>query len=764
MGRPRKGPEMEPLLPDGEHVDLTPGISATSPVNEPHEEPDDLEMTEGEAVFADFDSWINQWDWSTNNYTCKVKRMMPTTIRVGSETVAVNGLLEERPGVPFTEREIGERFGGKIYEVIVSGPRKRDGKYSALAHRQVTVPGDPRMAPDAMSPQMWDTLKPKLENAGMLMESSGFRPSFTPSMSAPPRPRPGYTERPGFSPPPDFGERRYVQPPLMRPTPTGDDAPAIVNAVSAGFRELTQTAQKSAREIAESAIAERENIVDIQRRVFDSSTKSTQDMLNRIEEEKKQLQAEVARLRDATEKMQRDHAESLRKMQDESDKRLQSVVRENSGSVTKGYELGTTLLTALMPQAQENAKQQVAAVTQSYENRITALQSEHKATLENERTRFERLIDEERRRMSEEIKYLREARDRDVKSLSDGREREVKDLNDKYERDMTIARNSYENNIKALREGYERELSVQRDLMRSEKEERVRVLTQVDSLRTEALRLLETNASKSAEAAAANAQLQLHSANKTDAGFAELAKQVQSINALKGLFGVGGAEPAAAAAPESQTQILINKALEVAGNAIPHVAQAIAARRSEPAPAPAPMPQVPQFQQPPSVVQAPPMQRMAPRPMVASRQASRPMASGTAPRPVAPVQSYDPLQPAPSPAPPTTSATPAPSQAIAPVPPQRPKIALNRGVIRKALESLQGILDSPTPPAPTVVALSLSSSADVETRRMLTGLKKANLSKLLAQLESEKLLPAKIATEEGKTYLRDMIAAWPDQA
>ena len=100
-----------------------------------------------ETAVKDYDDWLRgfQWDWP--DMKCKLERKSPGFVN----GVQCSGYLEER-NTPYPLAEIHQRWGGGLYEVRISGPRKwpQDQRIASLGRKHIVISGKPILDGNAL--------------------------------------------------------------------------------------------------------------------------------------------------------------------------------------------------------------------------------------------------------------------------------------------------------------------------------------------------------------------------------------------------------------------------------------------------------------------------------------------------------------------------------------------------------------------------------------------------------------------------------------
>jgi len=331
-------------------------------------------LTLQEASALDYDSWVNQFPWETGQYTLKVQRKAPTTITLAGKRVDIGGWLHEQQD-PMSEGELSNTFGGKTLQVTIIGPDPRTGKARALNYKRVMTPGEPRLAPEALPHEMWETVKPLLIEEGRLTEEDAIEEELNLHEN---------TRFGGRHFPSRAGESEFAH--FMRPnTPQGGITKDAISSLSNSFKDAAQLSQRATKD----AIETKERLFKNQQEIYDQSLQRQDELQSRLEAERSAAITERDRVLLQIEKERGEHRNAVDSLRTEM---MQEIARVKEEAGTKSAEaMGTGLDFAkfMLPQQAENARAQIDGLTRTYEQRLSSQETAFTSRLEAERRYWE---------------------------------------------------------------------------------------------------------------------------------------------------------------------------------------------------------------------------------------------------------------------------------------------------------------------------------------------------------------------------------------
>jgi len=364
-GRPRKRPRA-PTKPPG--LSDVP-ISATPASGEAANLDDIADLTDQEASSLDFDSWINKFPWETGQYSLKIHRRAPTTTTIAGKRVDISGWLHEQSDL-MSEGEISNTFGGKTLFITIVGPDPRTKKVRALGAKRLQVAGAPRLAPNSVPHEMWQTLKPLLIEAGELEEETAMEEEIEPRRRLPF----GFRGHPGEG---DFDASPFRRPPDAGRSITRDAVTSLHKAFE-GASKLSQSA-------SDRALAEKERLFDNQEMIFEQAAKRMEDVQGRLERERDLAVQERDSMRAERENERaafRKELDTIRVQMLEEQTRLKEDASKQSA---EAMSTGLDFMKFMFPAQAENSRTQIDGLIRTYEQRLSAAEQSYQRAIESER-------------------------------------------------------------------------------------------------------------------------------------------------------------------------------------------------------------------------------------------------------------------------------------------------------------------------------------------------------------------------------------------
>ena len=373
--RARPRPRRLPRRRAARAVAAAPAAAAVAPEDPPAEMEEEPER---EAAQRDFDTWASMFDWDKPQMKAKLKRFAPANYR----GLKIAGFLDEKLNEAFTEAEIAGRFGGGTYEMAVAG-FDRKNKYRQLGHKQVHIAGEPRLTDDSMPSRSND---PNYDPADDFYLDEG--PALPPSHRMPPRPvrrRPAYL---GPAVSEDDGTKRQSLEMLekqfewMRDRSEhrpGDETQSLQHA------EMLRTSFENAAGLqisgAQKMLAEKDRIVDEQRKLADKEVDMAAKRLQEAREERDKAIAE-ANMRAETFRAEREQTrEELRKIEGQMSQERTRIQDDMAKRLDEVRASGNQLLALLLPQQQSQAQAQLDMTMKMYEARLQNMEARHTSQL-----------------------------------------------------------------------------------------------------------------------------------------------------------------------------------------------------------------------------------------------------------------------------------------------------------------------------------------------------------------------------------------------
>jgi hypothetical protein len=258
---------------------------------------------------------------------CKVERKSPQMH--GGVLTAGDLCTIDNKGL--NTEEIRQEFGGGTYHISIIGPRatKTGPRIMRLSHKPLVIPGPPRV-----------------DNLGTLGQEQPPPASSRSSASADPLAKIVDTSM------------SHLQ---RRVDSAGQQSAQAMQMIGAQFSEATQ--MKAAA--ADKMLQEKDRLLQMELKSAQQRVDDALAEANRAREEKDKALGEARR---AAERIEVER----RAMEDSFSKKLDGVHDNNN-----------TLLSTLLPQAQQSAQNQINLMMSMFESRLTAAESSYQSRLEN---------------------------------------------------------------------------------------------------------------------------------------------------------------------------------------------------------------------------------------------------------------------------------------------------------------------------------------------------------------------------------------------
>lgn len=297
----------------------------------------DPDMSVEDAERYDYDSWIDRWEWSEPGMKCKVERKSPQSHPgPNGQRVSVAGALGTFENKGMTEDEIRREFGGGTFDISVIGFRdtKKGPRNMRLSHKALVIPGNPRtdnlgIGEDAYAAES----APTGRRSGASENSDPWAKIVDTSVS-------------------QLHQRADIQ---------SKQSAQTVQAVSQQFHEAANMKVQAADKlIQDTQRLAREQVESAQRRV--------EEIREQAEQARKEKDQALAAVHEANERILRER----QVMEVELSKRLQTVHGDSNN-----------LISTLLPQAQQQAQQQINMMMTMFESRLTSAESSYQSRLDN---------------------------------------------------------------------------------------------------------------------------------------------------------------------------------------------------------------------------------------------------------------------------------------------------------------------------------------------------------------------------------------------
>ena len=392
-----------------------------------------------DARNIDYETWVEQYDWTTGLYSMKLERLTPAVYK----TVTIKGFMPggERTGDYFREAEIQQLFGGGKYEAKVIGPSAKDGKRRMINRKQVEIAGNPRMT--------FGGLPTKVTESGRELPSDFLDDENGDLYGPPPR---RSRRRRGYDPYADAHAEPVQEQPSQVLGLLGDTFSWMKQQATAPkddgnrgremlaqFKEVKETYEGAAErreQGAEKLLREKDLIVDEQKAMAQKEVQEAQrrereaqekarEALERTNEQVRAAQAEIKAAQAEKDQLRAETAERQQAMTEKMEARIHDV-----------QSSGNELLIALLTNSQSTSAQQLNTTIQAYDQRLAAADTAHQMALSNLTTSYEnrlRALETFFQSQSETAKQMNVAREQQLITENTSLREEVKRVRDRLD-------------------------------------------------------------------------------------------------------------------------------------------------------------------------------------------------------------------------------------------------------------------------------------------------------------------------------------------
>lgn len=297
-------------------------------------------MSEKESEKWDYDSWITSFDWDQPGMSIKVERISPEMVGT-VQTAGTCGVFDNRP---LSSVDIQQMYGGGRYHISIIGPRQtsKGPRIMRLSHKPLKIAGDPNL--DNLG-----RVGQGVSAAGVAAQRGGGRQASDNGGSG--------GENAGMTKILD-GALGHLH---RQVSAQGQQSSAVVQQVGQQYREAAE--MKSAA--ADRMMAEKDKLVAAELRSAQQRVDEARAEAAAARNEKEQALKEA---RDA-----RDRIYTDRTLMEEQFTRKLEGVHGNSN----------TLISTLLPQAQQQAQNQINTMMAMFEGRLSSAENSYQSRIDN---------------------------------------------------------------------------------------------------------------------------------------------------------------------------------------------------------------------------------------------------------------------------------------------------------------------------------------------------------------------------------------------